>query len=344
LKDTTMANVEPRADAVFEGGGVTGIALVGAVQAFEEAGFQWQNVAGTSAGSITAALLAVGYSAAELKEIMDTRVDFPDLMDATRIGGLWLVGPWLSLLISRGMYRGDYFLKRMRDLIAEKKGKQRVTFADLIMDKVPGDSQEDYEKKYRHKLQVVASDISRNEMLLLPRDIGKLGRRLDNLEVALAVRMSMSIPFFFKPVVMRESGKEHWIVDGGMLRNFPIDLFDSPAGQKPPWPTFGFLLCEEPREEHIGGLISMARAMVNTMTTAHDREALERADKRRIVRIPVGNYNANNFKLDANDRAWLYNSGYQAARQFLDGPPPWDFDEYVARRLECCMSKETARR
>ena len=34
-----------RADAVFEGGGVKGIGLVGALQAFEEAGFEWQNVA-----------------------------------------------------------------------------------------------------------------------------------------------------------------------------------------------------------------------------------------------------------------------------------------------------------
>jgi len=340
-----MGDLERKADAVFEGGGITGIALVGALQGFEEAGFHWQNVAGTSAGAITAALVAVGYSATELKEIMDTQVDFPKLLDAAGIGKLWVLGPWLSFLVTKGMYQGDYFLNLMRKLIAEKKGKQRVTFADLIMDKVPGDSEEDYQKKYRHKLQVVASDISRNEMLCLPQDIDKLGLGgLDDLEVALAVRMSMSIPFLFKPVIMRERGKQHWIVDGGMLRNFPIDLFDSPAGQKPPWPTFGFLLCEGPHDEHIRDPISWARAMVNTMITAHDRKALERADKHRIVKIPVGKYSANNFELEAKDRAWLYNSGYQAARQFLDGPPPWDFNEYVARQLECCVSKETARR
>ena len=55
-----------KADAVFEGGGVKGIGLVGAVAVAEERGYQWVNVAGTSAGAIVAALLAAGYSAAEI--------------------------------------------------------------------------------------------------------------------------------------------------------------------------------------------------------------------------------------------------------------------------------------
>ena len=54
------------ADAVFEGGGVKGIGLVGAVAVAEERGYQWVNIAGTSAGAIVAALLAVGYSVAEI--------------------------------------------------------------------------------------------------------------------------------------------------------------------------------------------------------------------------------------------------------------------------------------
>ena len=59
------------ADAVFEGGGVKGIGLVGAVAVAEERGYQWVNIAGTSAGAIVAALLAAGYSATEMKQIME---------------------------------------------------------------------------------------------------------------------------------------------------------------------------------------------------------------------------------------------------------------------------------
>ena len=84
-----------------------------------------------------------------------------------------------------------------------------------------------------------------HELLVLPRDARKLGIEPDELEVALAVRMSMSIPIFFEPVLHEnpETGETHIIVDGGMLSNFPVWLFDCEDGE-PDWPTFGLLLVE----------------------------------------------------------------------------------------------------
>ena len=49
-------------DLVCEGGGVKGIGLAGAYSVLEERGYRPNNVAGTSAGAITAALIAAGYS------------------------------------------------------------------------------------------------------------------------------------------------------------------------------------------------------------------------------------------------------------------------------------------
>ncbi len=330
-----MANLGQKADAVFEGGGVKGIALVGALQAFEEEDFHWHNLAGTSAGAITAALLAVGYSASELKDVMEKRVEFPKLMDKTGIGRVPGVGRWLSLLVHRGMYQGDYFLNLMRQLIAEKMGNEPVTFGhpDLIMEQAD-ESDEDYQNKYKYKLSVVASDISGNELLILPRDANKLHLEPDELEVALAVRMSMSIPFFFRPVIRNK----HWVVDGGMLSNFPIDHFDSPRGQPPPWPTLGFLLWEpgsdKHRDQRIRGLIDMTVAMVRTMSTAHDRKAIEEADASRIVKIPTGNISGTDFDLTKDQRDELYKSGYQAAHEFLHGARPWNLKDYVTQRLQ----------
>ena len=51
--------------------------------------------------------------------------------------------------------------------------------------------------------------------------------------------MSMSYPFLFAPVELYQGGKPHYVVDGGLLSNFPIWLFDSP---KPKRPTWGFRL------------------------------------------------------------------------------------------------------
>jgi NTE family protein len=64
--------VPAEADAVFEGGGVKGVALAGAVAAAEEAGVSvWKNVAGTSAGAIVACLIVMGYDGRRLKQILD---------------------------------------------------------------------------------------------------------------------------------------------------------------------------------------------------------------------------------------------------------------------------------
>ena len=60
-----------KTDAVFEGGGVKGIGLVGAVSEIEKAGYEFENLAGTSAGAIVASLLAAGYSSEELKRELE---------------------------------------------------------------------------------------------------------------------------------------------------------------------------------------------------------------------------------------------------------------------------------
>ncbi len=333
-----MAASPMRADGVFEGGGVKGIAFVGALQAFEEAGFRWQNVAGTSAGAVASALVAAGYTASEMREIMETRVEFRRMMDAGALGSVPFVGQWLNLLVHEGFYRGDYFLGLMRTLLAEKMGKERVTFADFTMPKEPADSEEAYLGRFKYRLHVVASNITRNELMILPEDAAKLGLDPDDLEVALAVRMSISIPYFFMPVRISEAAnprERHWVVDGGLLSNFPIRYFDSPPGEAPAWPTFGLLLWEptagQPRHDRIRSLISMTRAMVRTMNTAHDRKALEEVDLRRIVKIPTGKYSATDFDLTPADREWLHRSGYEAARDFLSG---WSWDRYLAERVE----------
>jgi len=316
---------------------VKGIAFVGALQAFEEAGFRWQNVAGTSAGAVASALIAAGYTAAELREIMETRVEFRRMMDAGVLGHIPLAGPWLNLLVHEGFYRGDYFLQLMRTLLAEKLGKERVTFADFVIPKEDCDSEEAYVGKFRYRLHVVASNITRNELMILPQDVAKLGLDPDDLEVALAVRMSISIPYYFMPVRLpakTDEGSKHWVVDGGLLSNFPIRYFDAPPGEPPPWPTFGLLLWEptagQPPHERIRSLISMTRAMVRTMNVAHDRKALEDADLKRIVKIPTGKYSATDFDLTPADRRWLLDSGYRAAKEFIAG---WSWDRYVAERI-----------
>ena len=337
-----MSGTEKYVDLVFEGGGVKGIALAGAVAALEERGYRPQNVAGTSAGAIAAALLAAGYSGRELREIV-LGLDYRKFRDRAWEDKIPLIERSLSLLLDLGIYEGDAFLRWMRDRLEARNVR---TFADLVQPGATGDP------KYRSRLQVIASDVTTHELLVLPRDARKLGIEPDALEVALAVRMSMSIPIFFEPVRIenRQTGRTHVIVDGGMLSNYPVWLFDERG--VPEWPTFGLLLVEPeptvslaarlPRtrmEGHgPGAVIDYLKALAQTVMEAHDRLYVEQANYARTIAIPTLGVAATDFDLGRERIMALYESGRRAADAFLE---TWDFEAYVA---EYRSGKEHSRR
>ncbi|HEY8417976.1 MAG TPA: patatin-like phospholipase family protein [Limnochordales bacterium] len=310
---------ERRADAVLQGGGVKVIGLVGALTVAEERGYRWVNVAGTSAGAMVAALLAAGYRARELARILD-ELDFSQFRDPGPLGRIPVAGPALSLLLTKGVYRGDALEEWVRERLA---ARGVTTFADLV---IPGETDE----RFRFKLQVIAADISRGRMLVLPQDIAQYGLNPEALDVARAVRMSASLPFFYRPVVARygTDGRRtvSYIVDGGLLSNFPVWLFDVPGA--PPWPTFGFMLVdpEYGRPQPIRGPVSMAVALLSTMLEAHDARYLEEADRVRTIRIPTCGVRTTDFDISTEKRRELFEAGRHAAREFFAG---WNFPRYV---------------
>ncbi len=309
------------ADLVLEGGGVKGIGLVGALAALEERGWEPACVAGTSAGAITAALLAAGYRSEELRKML-LELDFHAFEDRgweDRIPG----GELLSILKDKGVFEGDHLHEWMAGLLAEKGVR---TFADLR------NAAEAEDEQRRYRLRVIASDVTGRRLLALPQDATHIGLDPDELGVADAVRMSMSIPLFFEPV----SVNGHLIVDGGLLSNFPVWLFDS-HGRAPRWPTFGLLLVEpEPRKSVAhrledgdgGGLIDFLKAIAQTVLEAHDRLYIEQADFARTIPIPTLGVRTTEFDLPHDRALELYDSGHKAAEDFLAG---WDGETYRKR-------------
>ena len=333
---------ESFADLVFEGGGVKGIGLAGAYSALCERGVKPKRVAGTSAGAITAALVAAGYSATELDEIL-LEVPFARFKDRAWEDRVPLVGPPLSVLLQRGIYEGRFFQDWMRGLLAAKGVH---TFGQLA-------DPEATEVKDRYRLKVIVSDVTHRRLLVLPDDAPALGVDPANLEVAYAVRMSMSIPVFFEPVMHHNprTGAEHLIVDGGMLSNFPVWLFDAQKGEPPRWPTFGMLLVEgDPKvpvghrvegEEHgvvRGSVVDYVKALASTMMEAHDRLYLEKATFVRTIPIPTVGVSTTEFDITPDRVRAIYESGRKAAVDFLGR---WDFEAYKA---EFRSGKEHSRR
>lgn len=319
-----------KVDLVFQGGGVKGVGLVGALAVLEEHGYEAQNRAGTSAGAIVATLHAAGYSAKELYDIVTT-MPFTQFQDRGWEDRIPLAGPLVSILKDQGIFEGKRFESWFRELLA---AKDVTTFADLVHPEYRD------QERYRYTVNVIASDVTERRMLVLPQDAATLGIEPDDLDVALAVRMSMSIPIYFEPVRVKDAGgREHLIVDGGMLSNFPVWLFDSDG--PPDWPTFGLMLVEpEPRTpvgDRIGSrdrgrgpvapTIGYVKDLVDTLIEGRDRFYLERAEYARTIPIPTLGVRTTEFDLSEERKQDLYRAGRDAAERFL---ATWSFEGYVA--------------
>ena len=318
------------ADLVLEGGGVKGIGLVGAYSALTKTGYTFHRIAGTSAGAIVGALIAAGIEPEQLKAVMRT-VDYGRFEDEGFIDHLGLVGKGLSVLFEKGIYEGHYLIEWLDGLLTVLGGR---TFGDLRID----DPNSSLPPEKAYKLVVMTSDVTRGELVRLPWDYPDYGLKADDQLVADAVRASMSIPFFYEPLRFTgrdDTGKQvhSYMVDGGMLSNFPIEVFDRADGKPPRWPTFGIKLSAKPASRvlqrfEVKGTFGLARAMVGTMTNFHDQMHIDDPSVlARTMFVDTGQVKATDFDIDESTQDMLFSNGQLGAEKFLAG---WDFDRYVA--------------
>lgn len=300
-----------KADAIFEGGGVKGYCFVGAIRCLEERGFTLQRLAGTSAGAIMAALLAAGYTGKELGEIIDT--DFNQFLDKDMLQAIPLVGKPLGLLFEKGIYQGDALEAWMRKLL-EAKGKTKF---------------KDVQLEGRSRLKIIASDITKKEIMILPDDLPKYGFDPMEFDIAKAVRMSTAIPLFFTPVIIEYDNCASCIIDGGVLSNFPVWIFDTKS--KPRWPTFGFKLVDAGTVDcsiEKKALLAYIFDIIDTMIQSDQTVFMKDKDSVRTISIPTLGIKSTDFNVSKEDSFRLYVSGYESCRRFLSR---WNFDRYLGK-------------
>jgi NTE family protein len=332
------------ADVVFEGGGVLGTAFLGAVRFCSEIGIRWHGIAGTSAGAITGSLLAADLPIDHLEQIIG-HLDFMSFLTKKTSRLIFNGDPSddlehpillltnLSMTGELGQYSAEPF-KAWIDEVLRWAGKQ--SFGEMWdRSKVASDRQ----------FKVVVSDVTRGEMKVLPDDLeptrptnARPGESTGNnyqapipleyrppltpkqrgFSVAEAVRLSMSIPFFFEPGTLENSQ----IVDGGILSNFPLWLFDDDTPNRAPaWPTFGFRLVDrtEATPQQINSATGLLSAMLKTMMVARDRRYLSQRHQGRVIDIDLTGLNITptQFSLTLDQKEQLYLRGYQSAKEFF---------------------------
>jgi NTE family protein len=320
-----MTHIDParRADLVLEGGGVKGLGTAGAVMALLDAGWTFPRVAGTSVGALAAAFAAAGADSSVFRDVLG-RLDLRRIPD--RRVPLPLVSEGVSLALGHGAYAGDWIHRWLARELADLGVR---TFADLRRDD-PGDDPALTAPDHRYGLVVMATDITNGRLLRLPWDYALFGLDPDEQLVADAVRMSLSIPFYFKTCALTNpvTGETATIVDGGVLSNFAIEIFDRTDGREPRWPTFGVRLLPD-LPAGLGDVVPffglpmlpsvrLLEQVVATALVGRDQTHLDRPGVReRTMTVDTKGTSITEFTIGPVERAALMDRGGQAARAFL---------------------------
>jgi NTE family protein len=317
-------------DLVLEGGGVKGIGLAGAITELDAFGCSVRRVAGTSAGaivaSIVAALSAKRRPLSDLHQIMTT-VQYPAFMKNSGLRGrLGPLGCGVGLLFRMGLYDGSYLIEWLEKVLADIGVH---CFRDLPLDD-PG-ADRNLTDAQRFTLVVHTADITRGKVVRLPWDYPAYGFDAGEQRIVDAVRASMAIPFFFEPVRFKApagtiggeacpAGNIVW-VDGGMLDNYPLDVFDRTDGVPARWPTIGVKLSakEAVVESAVGvnNVAAEAVACLRTLLDNADRYYVDVPRQPATIFVDSAAVRATDFDLSLQQQAALYNNGRTAARAWL---------------------------
>lgn len=282
---------------VFQGGGVKGLAYVGAIQELDSQGIldRVERVAGTSAGSIVSTLVSLRYPVATILDTMK-KTDMSSFKDR---------GSLFGILKYFGLHPGDAFLNWIKQQIRQSP----LGLSDTATFK-------DFHDKGARELHVFSTD-------LFTHDIKHFSvETTPGVVVAEAVRASMSIPVFFNAWRFTNNNPDdHIYVDGGVLLNFPLYTFDDL--KQPPDSTLGFELVNltgKPvltpfRYWHWGEFVkytfeTLLRAQVVDL-------AQEETELARIVRINDLGISATDFTLTEDQKKALIQSGWDATKAFF---------------------------
>lgn len=189
-----MSSSKVYRNLVLSGGGVRGLYYLGFMKYYENRLDEFKNLVGTSIGSFFAAAIAIGYKSSELRQHVINVIDY------NRIKNIQLFG-FLSNLGLDDATNLEHYIKKM---IRDKLGRKDITFLQVY-------------REFGKNIVIPVVCIQTKQVLYLSKDT------FPHLKIWKAIRMSMGVPFLFKPYLYK--GLSY--VDGGIKHNFAIDLYNS---------------------------------------------------------------------------------------------------------------------
>ena len=288
---------------VLKGGGIKGIAYIGALEVIKDYyTFNW--FAGTSAGAISATLLAAGIEIKELKEILLNK-NFEDFKDAK------FFGKWINFFSKKGFYEANTFEHWLDEVLTNKfQSPTRVTLKDIY-------------NETGNRVSIYACRKDKNALIFD-------SNQNETKYVSFAARCSMSIPFFFTP--QKSEGLD--VFDGGLRNNYPVDLvLNSDEKTKFLGLYLGNELYEGPIKRNF---FSFIKDIFTIWQEANDVENLTRFREQTII-IDPRPIKTTDFNLSNEEKEFLLECGRLAAAKYLK-KQGYEIDtedyEYRKRELE----------
>lgn len=291
---------------VFEGGGIRGIAFGGALKFMEEHNLtkQIKRIAGSSAGSIVAGAVAVGYTGEEIIELLKV-TDFETFKD----GGMFALK---RLFWDYGYYKGDIFKQWYGKVIQKKTGNPNTTFKQVY-------------ENFGKELVITGSCLNKSTSTYFHYT------NYPDMKIVDAVRISMSIPMVFQAVEL--DGDIY--VDGGLFNNYPIWIFDTPdmgnygqltdadiAKSK----TLGFKLATDTEREDyrmyydnnkINSIYDYLKCLINGMSIEIERSHIHKGYWEKTIAINTFNVSSLDFAVDKKTKMQLVKHGYEATKYYF---------------------------
>lgn len=329
-EDTLEQFKEKYENLVFEGGGIRGIAFGGVLKFFEQHKLMKyvKRIAGSSAGAIVAAGVAIGYTGNEIIDIL-SKTDFEQFKDDS-----WgVVFDVYRFFNSYGIYRGDKFLMWFQKLVKDKTQDENTTFKQVY-------------ENYGIELVITGTCLNRSITYYFHHSTWP------DMPIALAVRISMSVPLIFKAITLHTKehkldsdgnkefdddgnpimiDREDIMVDGGLLNNYPIGVFDGKTIGDPDIDekamenskTLGFKLMSSYEKqdsvlyhyyEPINNIVDYMKAFIDSMTIQIERGHIRKGYWSKSVSINTGDIHTLDFNIPQETKDKLVQSAYDATK------------------------------
>jgi predicted acylesterase/phospholipase RssA len=283
LNQKIKKNINKKKILVISGGGIKGLSALGALKCL----FDYDIIdkpeiyAGTSIGACGCFLLNIGYDPKDIYDVYE-EINYVELIKYIEPDNL-LLDPCF------GLSTPERVLQMIYTFMKKKKINKNITFSQLF-------------ELTKSKLIITGTCLNNMTTYYFSKDT------YPNMQVLKAIRISISIPFIFRPYTFE---KKIW-VDGSVMNNFPIDLFNDRLDE-----VIGIYL--DDNYENMDEINEFQDYFFRIFKCAYRGLDYNKVQlfKKYIIHVITEGHHSTNWEIKKEDKKMLYDLGWNSALEYI---------------------------